>query len=203
MPTFSGLPEESVDGFMFAAKLFMQGKNIDYTSPANSGRVMAMLATNLRGDAASWYHTRVAIDHRPKCKQTGKIDDYVAQFRRLTAQVREMSQLDQIDHFCEGLKAETRKEVSYLQCKTLSEAISHAQAFERTHFSLGKTHDSHTRRPITENVPEPMDITAVNSPEISKGMCRQHNLCFYCKASGHRIRDCSKKPQGNGPAQRM
>ncbi|EGZ25916.1 hypothetical protein PHYSODRAFT_416307, partial [Phytophthora sojae] len=68
------------------------------------------------------------------CRQTGTIDDYVARFRRLIARVRDMSQLDQIDRFCDGLKAETRKEVSYRRCSTLSQAIEQAQAYERTHF---------------------------------------------------------------------
>ncbi|ETK93150.1 hypothetical protein F441_03697 [Phytophthora nicotianae CJ01A1] len=65
MPTFPGLLEESVDEFIFGAKLFMQGNNVDYTSAANNNRVVAMLASNLRGGAASWYHTRVATEDRP------------------------------------------------------------------------------------------------------------------------------------------
>ncbi|OWZ09790.1 hypothetical protein PHMEG_00017452 [Phytophthora megakarya] len=196
MATFSSLPEESVDEFMFAAKLFMQGKNVDYTSPSNNGRVVVMLATNLWGGAASWYHSRVAIDQHPleghqyriraalrKCKQIGTIDVYVAQFRRLIAHVRELSQLDQLDHFC----AETSKGVCYLRCKTRSKVISHAQAFERAHFSLSL----------------PMGISSVTLRDVFKEMCRQHRLCFYCKGSGHRIRDCPKKPQGNVQAQQM
>ncbi|EGZ25888.1 hypothetical protein PHYSODRAFT_480453 [Phytophthora sojae] len=54
MPTFSGLPEEYVDEFVFRAKLFMRGKNIDYHLAANQHRVVAMLAANVRAGAASW-----------------------------------------------------------------------------------------------------------------------------------------------------
>ncbi|KAL4145629.1 hypothetical protein PRNP1_013296 [Phytophthora ramorum] len=191
-----------------------------------------MLASNLRGGAASWYHTRVAIEQRPlpdltsfqaalteefvppdqqyriraalrKCRQVGTIDDYVAQFRRLIAQVRDMGQLDQIDHFCAGLKEETRKEVSYLRCQTLSAAISHAQSFERAHFTVDSSPSDRAGPVAAAATPEPMDISAMDSRRISKEACRQHRLCFYCKAPGHRIHDCPKKPrQGNDHAQR-
>ncbi|GMF36737.1 unnamed protein product [Phytophthora lilii] len=47
MPTFHGKLQESVDKFIFEAKLFMNGKNIDYDLPGNQARVVAMLASNL------------------------------------------------------------------------------------------------------------------------------------------------------------
>lgn len=56
MPMFSGLPEEDVDEFVFRAELFIQDKNIDYRLAADQHRVVAMLAANLRGGAAWWYH---------------------------------------------------------------------------------------------------------------------------------------------------
>ncbi|KAG6947200.1 hypothetical protein JG688_00015644 [Phytophthora aleatoria] len=54
MPTFSGKPTESVDEFIFRAKLFMDGKCIDYTAATNMQRVIAILAANLRNGAASY-----------------------------------------------------------------------------------------------------------------------------------------------------
>ncbi|KUF80540.1 hypothetical protein AM588_10000503 [Phytophthora nicotianae] len=65
MPHFSGMPDESVDEFIFRAKMFMQGKNLNYDDQRNNARVVAMLASSLRAGAASWYHTRVAIEQRP------------------------------------------------------------------------------------------------------------------------------------------
>ncbi|GMF17984.1 unnamed protein product [Phytophthora fragariaefolia] len=53
MPTYHGRPHESVDEFIFRAKLFMQGKCIDFTNPHNGPRVVAMLAANFRDGAAS------------------------------------------------------------------------------------------------------------------------------------------------------
>ncbi|KAG3130274.1 hypothetical protein PI126_g20579 [Phytophthora idaei] len=138
MPTYNGRPHESVDGFIFRAKLFMQGKCIDFTNPHNGSRVVAMIAVNFRDGAASWYHAKVMVEHvvystldelhavltaefvtldqqfrlraeMRRCKQQGSVDDYVKDFRCLMAQIHGMHALDQVDHFCEGLKSETKK----------------------------------------------------------------------------------------------
>ncbi|KAI9908857.1 hypothetical protein PsorP6_015142 [Peronosclerospora sorghi] len=126
MPTYHGRPDESVDEFIFEAKFYMSGKSIDYNRHDNQARLVAMLASNLRSGAASWYHSRVMVDQRPimdidefervltadfippdqqrplraairACRQTGHVDAYVARFRKIIAQVREMSQLDKVD----------------------------------------------------------------------------------------------------------
>lgn len=64
MPSYSGLPNESVEVFIFKAKLFVHGKNLDYYNSLNHYRVVAILASNLKGAASSWYHTRVAVHQR-------------------------------------------------------------------------------------------------------------------------------------------
>lgn len=241
MPTFSGKPSESVDEFIFRAKLFFEGKNIDYAAAANQQRVLAMLAANLRDGAASWYHAQVVIDHvrfvdideleealrsefvppdqqfrlrseLKTCRQKGSVDEYVREFRRLMAHVRDMSALDQVDRFCDGLKPETRKEVMYLRCGSLAEAISAAQAFERTHFRSGpdrsRVPESRPRPSRSAfSGPTPMDISAVDTRSIDKEQCRSRNLCFYCKSTGHRIAQCPRRrqreQQGNENARRM
>ncbi|POM66445.1 Hypothetical protein PHPALM_17694 [Phytophthora palmivora] len=165
MPMYHGRPHKSVDEFIFRAKLFMQMKCIDFTNPHNGPRVLAMLAANFRDGAASWHHAKVMVEHVTyitldelhasltaefvppdqqfrlraelrQCKQSGSVDDFVKDFRRVMAQIQCMHPLDQVDHFCEGLKSETKKEVMYLRCATLADAIAAAQAYERTHFSL-------------------------------------------------------------------
>ena len=229
MPTFHGKPNESVDEFMFEAKLFMNGKNIDFDRLENQSRVVAMLAANLRGGAASWYHSRIVIDEETidsigefeqalkdefvpadqqqrlraalrACKQTTGVEDYVSRFRHIIAQIRGMSQIDKVDHFVVGLKPETQKEVNYLCCETLKEAISAAQAYERAHFGGQAIRRSRVAPPAQG--PEPMDISAV-SARPSQEECRRQGLCFYCREAGHRISACPKKRQGNDRAQRM
>ncbi|ETN10682.1 hypothetical protein PPTG_22679 [Phytophthora nicotianae INRA-310] len=225
MPKFYGKLQESVDEFIFEAKLFMNGKNIDYGHPANPLRVVARLASNLRDGAASWYHNRIMIGKEPissidefesalrdeflppdqqhrlraalrSCKQTTDVEEYVSRFRKIIAQVRDMSALVKVDHFIMGLKPETRKEVNYLNRNSLNAAISAAQAYERAHFGGGRR--SHAAR---RDGPEPMDIYQVIArPTLEQ--CHRQRLCFYCRESGHRISDCPKKRQRNDGAQR-
>ncbi|KAF4033646.1 putative retrotransposon gag domain-containing protein [Phytophthora infestans] len=129
------------------------------------------------------------------------------------AHIREMSAMDQVDRFCDGLKSETRKEVMYLRCGTLSEAIAAAQAFERTHF-----HSSSEPRRVSRggtprsasDAPIPRDVSAVDTRSISKEQCRREGLGFYCKRTEHRIGQCPRRTStqggkypGNEQARRM
>ncbi|GMF57801.1 unnamed protein product [Phytophthora fragariaefolia] len=236
MPTFSGKPSESVDEFIFRAKLLMEGICIGYTTASNHSRVVAILAANLREGAASWYHAQVVIDHvrfadieslanalrrefvppdqqfrlraeLKLCRQHGSVDEYVRDFRRLMAQIHQMSPMDQVDRFCDGLKSETRKEVMYLRCSKLAEAIAAAQAFERTRFqsSTDRGRSGHAcqhgpAHRAANDGPTHMGISAVDTRSISKEQCRRQNLCFNCKRGDHRIRNCprSKQPQNSG-----
>lgn len=245
MPNFWGKPSESFDSYSFGAKLYMNGCNIDYTRPENQARVVAIMCSGLRGGAASFLTHRLMIDNLPirdldefervfsdefvpsdqqqrlraalrACRQTGSIEDYVARFREIIMQIREMSPLDQVDHFIAGLKPETQKEVNYLNCETLRDAIAAAQAYERAHFGGA---EPRRPRPARLPEPEPMDVSHVagvagkdtlgvaqmstRPPRPSLEVCRRQGLCFYCRESGHRIADCPRKIQGNGHAQRM
>ena len=55
MPNYYGKMGESVDLYFFQSKVFFKAKNINYKDIGQQGRVLAMLAANLRGTAASWY----------------------------------------------------------------------------------------------------------------------------------------------------
>ncbi|DBA02500.1 TPA: hypothetical protein N0F65_010972 [Lagenidium giganteum] len=242
MPHFWGKPTESFADYMCGAKLCMKGCSIDYDRMENQPRVVAILCSGLRGGAASFLHHRSMIDNLPirdigvfesvfgdefvptdqqqrlraalrACRQVNTIEDYVARFRQIITQVREMSQLDQVDHFIAGLKPETQKEVNYLNCESLRDAIAAAQAYERAHFGGNTT--ARRSRTVRLPDPEPMDVSVVQDEGIdvaqfssrpsrpSLDMCRRQGLCFYCRESGHRIADCPRKGQGNGSAQRM
>ncbi|TYZ62638.1 hypothetical protein PybrP1_006917 [[Pythium] brassicae (nom. inval.)] len=43
----------------------MHGKNLDYHNPVNYHCVVAILASNLKGAASSWYYTHIAVEQRP------------------------------------------------------------------------------------------------------------------------------------------
>ncbi|KAI9922402.1 hypothetical protein PsorP6_002167 [Peronosclerospora sorghi] len=192
MPMYHGRPDERVDEFIFEAKLFMKGKNIDYNRHENQTRVVAMLASNLLSGAALYYHSRVIVDQRPimdimrfervltaefkppdqqlrlrtalrACRQTGNVDDCGAFFARSSPRPSPL-----------------RKRMSEL---TLVKNARHA--------------DQET--PVTQGLKRSTSLMLC---------CRQadqgyQNLCFYCREAGHRIAECPKRRQGNADAQRM
>ncbi|KAI9920514.1 hypothetical protein PsorP6_015840 [Peronosclerospora sorghi] len=91
--------------------------------------------------------------------------------------------------------------VNNLRCNTLTEVIAAAQAYERAHFGGERP----PRRPknVGDSGPEPMDLSCAGVVKPTKDVCRQQNLCFYCREAGHRIAECPKRRQGNADAQRM
>ncbi|OWZ20061.1 hypothetical protein PHMEG_0005583 [Phytophthora megakarya] len=134
-----------------------------------------------------------------QCVQYGSVDDYVKDFRRLTAQIHGIHPLDQVDHFCEGLKSETKMEVMYLRCGTLASAIAAAQAYKRTHFAARHATQAlppqGVASPATET-PTPMDRSVMDGRRIDKRQCREQNLCFYCKKGGSYCQQSAQKQPG-------
>ncbi|OWY92939.1 hypothetical protein PHMEG_00037843 [Phytophthora megakarya] len=216
MPTYHGHPHESVEEFILRAKLFMQGKCIDFTNPHNGPRVVAMLAANFRDGAASWYHAKVMVkqviystldelhaalvaEFMPpdqqfrlraelrQCVQYGSVDDYVNDFRHGMAQIHDMHPLDQVDHFCESLKSETKVEVIYLRCGTLASAIAAARANERTHFAARHATQALPPQgvvsPATET-PTPMDLSVKAGRRIDKRQCREAKSVLLLQRGG-------------------
>ena len=111
-----------------------------------------------------------------------------------------MNQLDQVHHFTQGLKLQTRKEVRYRRCATLAEAIAEAQAYDRAHFGFHSykasptyTRTRNDRRNFSEHHSrtDAMDISYTT--QVSKQTCIQQRLCFYCKEPGHSIANCRKR----------
>ncbi|KAI9984981.1 hypothetical protein PInf_004285 [Phytophthora infestans] len=114
-----------------------------------------------------------------------------------------MGQLDQIDHLCVGLKEETRQEVSCLRCQTLRAAVSHAQPYERAHFTGNIVSRDQAGRTAATTTPEPMDISALDSRQHAVSDVSAANLCvstseaapgstplLFCDAvvEGHKLR---------------
>ena len=230
MPKFHGKPHESVDMYFFQAKMFLTCKNIDYkdNSAMNQKRIVAILASNLREGAAAWFHAQAitgdfmsSIEELYKCmkrefvpqdqehrlreeltslKQTGSLDIYVAQFREKMSKIKGMNHLDQVHHFTQGLKLQTKREVRYRRCETLGEAIAEAQAYDRAHFgysinrnasSFSKPRNERKAFPENRQRNDFMDISY--STQVSKKTCIQQKLCFYCKKPGHSIGECRKR----------
>ncbi|KAG1702262.1 hypothetical protein DVH05_010052 [Phytophthora capsici] len=123
MPTYHGKIGESLQVFLQQVQLFFSAKNINVTAPENQNRLVTMVATNLKGQAAAWYtfnqgkfltlnalaealqtefeppdlQERLRAEFsRLKQIQYSSLEDYVAKFRQIICQVRDMSDIDQI-----------------------------------------------------------------------------------------------------------
>jgi hypothetical protein len=230
MPTYRGEIGESLQVFLQLVRLYLRAKNIDLNDPMNQARLIAMVASNLRGQAAAWYtfhegefatlddlargleqefvppdlqerlRTQLFELKQSQCKN---LEVYVAKFRHIICQVRDMSEIDQITWFVHGLVTRTREEVAYRRCATLSKAISVALEFERAHPNRSERAAPRDREhDRAADTAEPMEIGNVNirnSSTLSRDECRRRNLCFRCKRPGHRMNECRSRipPQRN------
>ncbi|KAE9157940.1 hypothetical protein PF002_g33242, partial [Phytophthora fragariae] len=158
MPKYSGSLGESLELFLDQARLFFEAKDIDYMHPSNSRRVLAMMVSNLQGQAAEWYVTQQSsidtIDeladalrrefipadlqerlrdalYKLKQREGRDLADYVTRYRQLIMRVKDMSETDKNALFTRGLVTQTRAEVVYRRCTTVRDAISVAMEYER------------------------------------------------------------------------
>jgi hypothetical protein len=160
MPTYSGQLGESLELFLDQARLFFEAKNIDYTHADNARRVLAMMVSNLKGQAAAWHITQQStindIDELAealrrefiptdlqerlrdalyglKQRECRELPEYVTKHRQLICRVEDMSELDKITLFNRCLVMNTRAEVVYRRCQSVHDAISIAMEYERSH----------------------------------------------------------------------
>ena len=105
-----------------------------------------------------------------------------------------MSELDRIMYFLRGISGRTREEVQFRPCTTLSDAITVALYFDRSHPPSNFRNNSqdkpryrsydNSRRYQSNTGLDPMDVSTVQIP--SREECRRQNLCFKCGSPNHR-----------------
>ncbi|KAI9907045.1 hypothetical protein PsorP6_003093 [Peronosclerospora sorghi] len=55
MPTYPGRVGEPMQVFLLQVKLYFSAKNIDVQGSTNKGRLISMVASNLKGQEAAWF----------------------------------------------------------------------------------------------------------------------------------------------------
>ncbi|KAF1334741.1 Retroelement pol polyprotein, partial [Globisporangium splendens] len=128
--------------------------------------------------------------------QSRGLGDYVSRFRRVITQVQEMSELDKIMYFVRGLAPAIRTEVRYRRCSTLSEAITLALDYDRSHRRSADGGRSHSEpryrrfdnRQYRLNGASPMEVDNVRV--LGREECLRQRLCFNCNRPGHRASEC-------------
>ena len=77
---------------------------------------------------------------------------YIAKLRQIFSEVEEMTEIDQIIYFQQGLRQRTQKDVQYRRGATLAEAITVALDFERAHSGGFNNHAATSSRPSGQYV---------------------------------------------------
>ncbi|EGZ07984.1 hypothetical protein PHYSODRAFT_375463, partial [Phytophthora sojae] len=161
-------------------------------------RVLAIIGSTLKGQAGQWYlarkHEIYSAERQKSCKSLG---DYVSRFRNIVLQVEDMTEIDKVVYFSKGLMPNTRQEILYKRCETLTDAITVAMDYERSHFGApartGRRDCDHPRFRRNEstsrsNGPESMEIDS--GQEHSLEECRRQRKCYNCFRGGHIAAHC-------------
>uniref|UniRef100_A0AAV1U0I3 CCHC-type domain-containing protein n=1 Tax=Peronospora matthiolae TaxID=2874970 RepID=A0AAV1U0I3_9STRA len=229
LPTYGGRLDESFLLYKEQVEQYFFAKGVNWKCHELSLRILAILGGTLKHGAAQWYVMQkqyitivddfffkierefVPADLQERLREEMNdmrerdckdLPDYVGKFRHVVTQVQDMSELDRIMYFLRGLSGRTREEVQYRRCTTLSDAITVALDFDRSHptrYSRGRSQDKpryrsydNNRRYQSNTGPEPMDVSTVQIP--SRDECRRRNLCFKCGSPNHRSAQCHQRP---------
>ncbi|GMF39303.1 unnamed protein product [Phytophthora fragariaefolia] len=228
MPSYGGTLKESFQLYRDQVEQYFLAKGIDWKDSKLSERILAVLAGSLRYGAAQWYIVKkgdvksvqdffkkleeafVPPDLQERLRdqmndlkerQCRDFPDYISKFWHLITQVKEMSELDEIMYFLRGLPSSIREGVQYRRSATLTDAITVALDYDRSHAHRGRSEGARdrpryrsydNRRSRSNNDgPVPMEIDQMQS----KKECMRRNLCFRCGSSAHRARQCPMQPQ--------
>jgi len=103
-----------------------------------------------------------------QCRQTSTVQEYGLRFRNIIGQTTDMSEVDQITYFVQGLRPATQAEVSYQSSQTLEDAWKFAIAYDNAYFGAGKM--TKRNNPMQLNQPNRGRSTYVFNNE-----CRHHD----------------------------
>src|SRR5579884_4246575 len=145
-------------------------------------------------------------------RQTGSVQDYGTKFRNIVGQITDMSALDQITYFIEGLKPATKMEISYQAPETLEDAWKLAIRYDTAMYGQGRplglpsrNNNNHcsqnSHRSHQNNGPIPMELDQAESHYNNR---RNNNnqknnkpkgTCYNCDKPDHFAKNCYSKPK--------
>lgn len=238
LPSYHGTEKENVVSWLDQVENVFRGERI-----ADDARRIAYAVSAMKDAAFEWYRAEVRMhefdtwvdfvddlkraflppNHQhlfrrqlKQCKQQGSVQDYVFRFRSILGQIEEMNELDQVDHFVNGLKPQTAAEVQYRCPNTLEEAISVAIMYDAARFHVGNGRlrggpvaNNNLGRPSfgfgtgarrSSHPPlSPMSLDFIkSSTPTDRQTAIKNRLCFRCNQPGHVSRNCPKR-FGPGP----
>ena len=209
--TFDGQRDEyTVRTWLYQVKQCLLLIQVGNALNIDDATKVSFAASFFTGTAAAWWFTRVAGNTIPtnweafenavlqelvpfdsvlrsrdklrKLVQRTSVSSYLSEFRNILLTIPEMSELEQVDRFCQGLEPQIRLEVLKAEARTIIDASRIALNVDSVLWGAGV--HSFQRQRYTG--PTPMEIG--NIEQRRKDL--RNNSCFKCHTLGFRPRRC-------------
>jgi len=139
-------------GFRDAALSWWLQKKISAGTGAEPYNAWALFITGIKAAFQPVNFQQYLRIQLRKLKQTGSVQDYTTRFLNLMGQIEDMSDVDQVIQYTEGLKSATQMEVAYNSPATLEDAIDRATRYDRAMWGKASNNNNNSRsRPNNNN----------------------------------------------------
>ena len=214
--TFDGKRDEfTVRTWIYQVKQYLNLVQVGTELNLDDPTKISFAATFLSGTAAAWWYTRVGSNTVPntwndfenallqefvpfdsvqrsrdklrRLVQRTSVSVYLSEFRNITLTIPGISEGEQVDRFCQGLKPQVRLEVMKAGAQTMIEASRIALNVDAALFGAGMYH--HQGHGRYNSGPTPMEIGNFEK----RNEDRKRNACFSCHKVGCRPWKCRNK----------
>lgn len=149
-----------------------------------------------------------ARDELAHLKQRTTVKSYTDGFKRIVANIPDMSASEKMDRYERGLKPEVRVHVALADPPTLEEWIKRAEKVDEI---MNKRASSAPHEKLVEEIfvtkpekstprvdgPVPMQLNMITTSrhlnDDDREILKATGGCYYCRKPGHIARDCPKK----------
>ena len=201
---FRGKPSDNLDEWFFTMERFFKKggipahEQVDYAVDYLKDNGLTTYRSFDERELTSWSKFKRMMNdcYQPKnlqkalrkqlsdLKQEGSIQDYIHDFDRIMNQVREMSEVDKIDRFIDGLHPRTKNKVAFEEPMTLGDAKTLAQRVD-IYFNQNNI----TRNEETNKVDK---TNRVRNNNFTDRYQNKKNLCRNCGENWEKCHRCNK-----------